>query len=119
MEMPSALEDCADAWPTSTSMAPYAVRLGTQNWSTASLFEENKVPQKWFFYHLAVRKKRLGSICDGEGQCLDENAHCEDGICRCYPEFYEDRTGICSEYLKNSQTLEFLGRLGTPANLIY
>ena len=26
MEMPSALEDCADAWPTSTSMAPYAVR---------------------------------------------------------------------------------------------
>ena len=45
MEMLSVLEDCADAWPTSTSMAPYAVRLGKQNWSTACLFEENKVPK--------------------------------------------------------------------------
>ena len=42
MEMLSVLEDCAGAWPTSTLMAPYAVRYRNLDLPN-NVLEENKV----------------------------------------------------------------------------
>ena len=55
-----------------------------------------------------VRKKRLGSICGEEDMCLDENALCEDGVCRCHRDFYEDRSGVCSKCINIVVTLSVI-----------
>ena len=47
---------------------------------------------------MTVKKKKLGSVCEKEDLCLDENAICEDGHCRCLLPFYHAvLEPVCSE----------------------
>ena len=52
-----------------------------------------------YMNYISERKKRLGSVCGMGDVCLDENAVCEDGICKCRQTFYEDRDAVCSMYI--------------------
>lgn len=48
---------------------------------------------------ISEKKKDLGSSCNDEDICLDDNALCTEGVCKCKDTFYDDRSGECSEYL--------------------
>ena len=52
------------------------------------------------YWHISVPKKKLGSICDTDypDLCLDENALCEEGTCKCQPNFFDAGEPVCSMY---------------------
>lgn len=48
----------------------------------------------FIIFSSAVIKLDLSDACVGKHECLDLNAECRQGACRCLPTFYE-RGGIC------------------------
>ena len=105
IQMPAASATCARASAASSISAASVVRNAA---SLVPIVRVRKcyvvqrcvihaniyVSQLYHVWMFSVRKVPLGDTCDRLDRCLDSQASCQGGLCRCNQAYFE-RNGIC------------------------